>query len=186
MDLQDHLTNLFTTFLKNIIMLFKNLNGRLLSAFCCVAIATSTLVACDKDDDDDDNNQAGIYTLSGNASGAQMVPSVTGNGTGTITGTYNSNTRALNYTSNWNGLSGAPTSGGFYGGATGVNGSAIGSPWNLGTNPLATGNVSGNMTLTDAQATDLMNGNWYYSMGTGTNTNGEIRGQMTATAATTP
>jgi hypothetical protein len=142
-----------------------------------------SLAACDKDDDND-NTQTGMYTISGNASGAQMVPSVAGNGTATMTGTYNSNTRALNYTTNWSGLSGGPTSGGFYGGATGVNGSAIGSPWTYGANPGASGSVSGNMSLTPAQATDLMNGNWYYTMGTSANAGGEVRGQMTATAST--
>jgi len=140
------------------------------------------LVSCDKNDDDD-NTQKNIYSVSGNASGSQMVPSVTGNGSATMTGTYNGNTRVLTYTTNWKDLSGAPTAGGFYGGAAGVNGSPVGAAWNLGANPQSSGTLSGNMTLTEAQATDLKNGNMYYTMGTATNAGGEIRGQMTATAA---
>jgi hypothetical protein len=37
------------------------------------------------------------------------------------------------------------------------------------------------MTLTDAQATNLTNGGWYYSYGTAANPTGEVRGQITAT-----
>jgi hypothetical protein len=135
--------------------------------------------SCDKDDDDNNNN-TGSYTISGNASGSQMVPSVTGNGTGTISGTYNPNTGVMSYTSNWNNLSGAPLSAGFYNGATGVSGTAVGSPWTLGTNTTGTGSVSGTMTLTSDQASQLTNGGWYYSYGTAANPTGEIRGQMTA------
>ncbi|PWT96069.1 MAG: hypothetical protein C5B52_16495 [Bacteroidetes bacterium] len=122
-----------------------------------------------------------MYTISGNANGAQMVPSVTGNGTGKITGTYNPNNGTLTYTTTWDSLSGGPTSGGFYNGASGVAGTAVGTPWAMGSNLTGTGSFSGTMNLTPAQAQDLKNGNWYYSMGTATNPGGEIRGQMTAT-----
>ena len=163
-------------------MKFLQLRGRLLATCLGLAMMGSIgLVSCDKDDDDD--TQDNMYTISGAASGSQMVPSVTGNGSATITGTYNGNTRVLNYTTNWKDLSGSPTVGGFYGGAAGVNGNAVGANWNLGANPQASGTLSGNMTLTEAQATDLRNGNMYYTMGTAMNAGGEVRGQMTATAA---
>jgi hypothetical protein len=143
-------------------------------------LATGILFsACDKDNDDDNNNAN--YTISGNASGSQMVPAVTGNGTGTISGNYNPNTRVLTYTTNWSNLSGAPTSGGFFTGASGSAGTAVGSSWTMGSGLTGTGTYSGTMTLTDAQATQLTGGNWYYSLGTANNTGGEIRGQITAT-----
>jgi hypothetical protein len=136
--------------------------------------------SCDKDDDDDNNNMR-TYAISGNASGTQMVPSVAGSGTGTISGTYDPNTRMLTYTTGWTGLSGAPTSGGFYYGASGVNGTAVGSPWTLGTGLTGTGTMNGTMTLSAEQGDQLTNGNWYYSYGTSANPTGEVRGQITAT-----
>jgi hypothetical protein len=125
------------------------------------------------------NNQP--YTLSGNASGSQMVPPVAGNGTGTFTGTYNPATGTMTYTTNWNNLTGAPTSGGFYTGASGKAGTAVGTPWTMGSNWTGTGTYSGTMQLTADQANQLTSGNWYYSMGTAANSGGEIRGQISAT-----
>jgi hypothetical protein len=120
------------------------------------------------------------YNISGNANGSQVVPAVSGSGTGTITGTYNPNTRLLTYTSNWSGLTGAPSSGGFYTGASGSSGTAMGTPWTIASGSTGTGTTTGTMTLTEAQASSLMNGNVYYSYGTAANPGGEVRGQVTA------
>jgi hypothetical protein len=154
-------------------------NARMMSLVILFGALAFGVSSCDKDDDDNDNNRS--YTVSGNANGTQMVPSVTGNGTGTITGTYDPNTRMMTYTSAWTGLSGAPTSAGFYNGASGVSGTAVGTPWALGTGLTGTGNFSGSMTLTSEQADQLTAGNWYYSYSTAGNTGGEVRGQITAT-----
>src|SRR4051812_46709010 len=105
-----------------------------------------SLSSCDKDNDDN-NNANGNYTISGNASGSQMVPSVAGNGSATINGTYNPNTGVMTYTTNWTNLTGGPTSGGFYSGASGTNGTLVGSNWNMGSGLTGTGNYSGTMTL---------------------------------------
>lgn len=147
------------------------------SVVLCSAVVLSS---CDKDDDDDNNNR--VYTISGNASGSQMSPAVTTNGTGAITGTYDANSHVMNYTTTWTNLSGAPTTAGFYNGASGMTGTAVGSSWNLGSNLTGTGTFTGSMTLTDEQASQLTAGNWYYSYGTSTNPNGEVRGQISATA----
>lgn len=151
---------------------------RFAAAASIALIALVSLPSCDKDDDDDNDNS---FTLSGNGGGSQVVPSVTGTGSGTITGTYNSNTRVMSYTSTWTGLSGAPTNAGFYTGASGASGMSVGSPWTLTTPVGASGTYSGTMTLTEAQETQLRNGNWYYSYGTAANPGGEVRGQVTAT-----
>lgn len=143
-------------------------------------MSVAVFSSCNKDDDNPDNNRT--YSISGNASGNQMVPAVTGTGTGSISGTYDPNTMVLNYTTNWNGLTGAPTSGAFYSGASGVNGTMVGSNWAMGTGLTPTGSYSGQMTLTADQASQLTSGNWYYTMGTATNTTGEVRGQITATS----
>jgi CHRD domain len=159
------------------------LTRRILAVGAIALMSSAVLTSCDKNDDNNNNNaNSNMYTISGNASGGQMVPSVAGNGAGTITGTYNANTGVLNYTTNWTGLSGAPTTGGFYNGASGTAGTAVGSSWNMGTGLTSTGSRTGQMTLTSDQATQLRNGNWYYTLGTANNSNGEVRGQITTTA----
>lgn len=143
-----------------------------------VAMGALVLSGCKKDNNNNDNKTN--YSISGNASGSQMVPAVSDTGTATISGTYNGNTRVLTYTTNWSNLTGAPTSGGFYSGATGVSGTLVGSTWDLGTGLTETGTFSGQTTLTADQANQLLNGGWYYSLGTTANPNGEVRGQITA------
>jgi len=145
-------------------------------ALLCGSVLMSS---CKKDKDDNNSN---MFTLSGNANGGQMVPSVTGNGAGTITGTYNANTNTLNYNVGWNGLSGNASSVGFYGGAaSGANGTQVGNNVAI-TTAGATGGSVGTMTLTDAQETDLLAGRWYYLIGTPNYSTGEVRGQISTTA----
>lgn len=155
--------------------------GRLKNMMIITSVALCTLFAfssCDKDDDDDNN--AASFAVSGNASGTQVVPSVAGGGSGTITGTYNPNNRMLTYTSTWAGLTGAPSSAGFYTGASGANGTTVGTPWSLGAGLTGTGTFSGSMTLTEAEAVQLTSGGWYYTYATTANPSGEVRGQITA------
>lgn len=152
---------------------------KVLFLFSAIVVSAMLLVSCKKDKNN--NNNPSSYTISGNASGSQMVPSVSGNGTATIAGTYDPNTKVLTYTTNWTGLSGAPTSAGFYSGASGTNGTLVGSNWSLGSGLSSTGTFSGQTTLTADQATQLTSGNWYYVLNTAANANGEVRGQITAT-----
>ena len=157
----------------------KTLNLRSIMWAIPFLIGSVALTSCDDDDDDLDDNR--MYSISGNASGSQVVPSVAGNGQGTITGTYNAKTNTLIYTSTWTNLSGAPSSAGFYSGTTGVAGTLVGNTWTLGSGTTATGTTTGTIILTDAQETQLLSNGWYYSYGTTTNTNGEVRGQITTT-----
>lgn len=138
-----------------------------------VALSVLT-ISCDDDKATADKN----YNITGNANGSQVVPAVSGTGSGNMTGTYNRNTRVLNYTNSWAGLSGAPTGGGLFSGASGMNGAAVGTSWTYTGSTTATGSTSGIMTLTESQEEQLLAGNWYYSYNTATNPNGEIRGQI--------
>ena len=156
----------------------RNLLKRLTAVAAFALLSILALSSCKKDDNKTNNTP---YTISGNGSGSQMVPSVTGTGGSTITGTYDPKTGVMNYTTNWTNMTGAPTSGGFYSGASGTNGAAIGSPWTFGTGLTGNGTSSGTITLTSDQASQLINGNMYYTMGTAANTGGEVRGQITAT-----
>lgn len=158
-------------------------SGKLV-ATACAALSVMAFTGCTSDlgETDGTANTGVEYTISGNASGAQVAPTaVTGTGTATISGTYNTGTNQLNYTTTWTGLTGGPTSAAFYNAAAGQTGAMIGSAWTLGSNLTAAGTHSGQMTLTDAQEASLIAGNWYYSIGTATNADGEVRGQITAT-----
>jgi hypothetical protein len=150
-----------------------------------VLAATLAVMSC-KDDDNNNNDTSSMvpYTISGNASGSQAVPPVAGNGTGTISGSYDPSTRVLNYTTNWAGLSGRPISGGFYAGAPGTvdsTGAVIGSRWTFDSTAVADGSMTGKMTVTPDQLNALKAGSWYYSYATKAHPHGEIRGQITAT-----
>ena len=151
-------------------------------ALASAVIATVTFVGCSKNDDNNSNNHATVYNVSGNASGSQVVPSVTGTATGSISGTYNDSSNVLVYTVNYVNLTLPPTSGGFYTGASGANGSAVGSAFVLGSTPAISGSASGQMTLSESQEADLKAGKWYYIFSTTNHTSGEIRGQITASA----
>lgn len=146
--------------------------------FTATAILLSSFfLACSKNDEPPVDNRP--YTLSGNASGSQVVPAVRDSGNATITGTYNPGTHVLNYTSNWTGLSGAPIAAGFYGGAAGASGISVGNAWTLSGG--ATGTVTGDVTLTDTQAAQLIAGNLYYTYSTANFPSGEVRGQISVT-----
>jgi hypothetical protein len=126
------------------------------------------------------STRSNLYTISGNAEGAQVVPAIGGPGSATIAGTYNPTSRLLSYSSTWTGLSGAPSSAAFYAGGTGVNGIAASMPWAITGDATTSGTINGSLYLTSEQATELTSGGWYYLFGTATNPDGEVRGQISA------
>jgi hypothetical protein len=160
----------------------KTVNLKKMVVVASIAIGSLFMLSSCHKDDDVNNNNGTTYTISGNGNGTQMLPSVAGTGSSTITGTYNTNTRMLTYNTAWTNLTGAPTSAGFYSGASGVAGTAAGSSWTLGSGLTGTGTFSGSMTLTADQQDQLLNNGWYYTYGTTANPNGEVRGQISATA----
>jgi hypothetical protein len=145
-----------------------------------LALAMASFISsCDKDDDDNMNDQ--MYTISGNANGAQETPPVTTAATGTLSGTYNAGTNMLTYTINWTGLSGNVTAAHFHGPAVaGVAANPI-VTITIGTNGTS-GSTTGSVTLADSTESHLLNGKLYYNLHTTLNPNGEIRGQVTASA----
>jgi len=143
-------------------------------AVVCMNIFSS----CLKDKDKTTKN----YTITGNADGSQVVPATLSGASGTITGTYNSETRVLTFTSTWSGLSAIPTSAGFYRGPVGTAGIATGATWNLGSGAGNSGSYTATVTLSSIEGVELINGGLSYSYITPGFPNGEIRGQITATA----
>lgn len=148
--------------------------------FSIIPIALSlllfSLAACDKDDDDDDKV---AYTLSATADGAQEVPAVTTNGTGSLTGSYNKNSNLLTYTVSWEGLSGAATAMHFHGPAASGVAAGVALPI-TGFTPGVSGSYSGSATINETQEAELLDGKWYVNVHTELNGGGEIRGQVKA------
>ncbi len=158
----------------------KFLSGKKLLAGTAAVLFTFLIIPGCKDDNNEEINNT-PYSISGNGNGSQVVPSNTGTGTSTITGTYQPVNRQLIYTANWDSLSGAPTAGGFYTGASGVNGTLNGTAWAFDSTATGTGSATDTLTLTPDEATQLLGGSWYYSYGTAAYPGGEVRGQITAT-----
>jgi hypothetical protein len=154
------------------------LKRKFFSLLSVTAISGSLVfVSCEAENNDMDDN---MYTVSGNASGSQEVPAVSTTAAGTLTGTYNSNTNQLQYTINWNGLSGLITAAHFHGPASaGVNAGPI-HDIVIGTNAV-TGSTSATITVADSTEQHLLNGKVYYNLHTAANTGGEIRGQVMLT-----
>jgi hypothetical protein len=144
--------------------------------------AVVILSACHKDNESKNTNGTRVFTISGSASASQVVPAATDSGTASISGTFSESTGKLITTTSWSNLTGGPTAGGFYNGAAGSNGTLVGSAWALGTGLNGAGSFTDTLTLTNDQAAQLTNGNWYYTLSTLANPNGEVRGQIVATA----
>ena len=153
----------------------RTLKPSLLSLLAGFLFLGTVTLSCDKDDED--NPVKTTYTLSGTANGAQEVPAVTTNGTGTIAGNYNKDTKLLNYTVTWTGLSGPATNMHFHGPALAGEPAGVALPI-TGFSTTESGSFTGSATLTAAQETDLLAGKWYYNVHTDANKGGEIRGQV--------
>jgi hypothetical protein len=141
----------------------------------CAGVSLA-LASCDNDDDNPANDK--MYTVSGDASGAQEVPVVTTTATGTLSGTYDSKTNVLQYNINWTGLSGDVSAAHFHGPAlAGADADPI-IHLTVTTNGV-NGNITGTSTLHDSTEAHLLDGKLYYNIHTVLNPGGEIRGQVT-------
>ena len=95
-------------------------------------------------------------------------------GTGTAEVTFDTASKTLSWTINFDGLTGPATMAHFHGPA--APGANAGVALMIGANP--TSPAKGSATLTDAQAADLQGGRWYINIHTNANRGGEIRGQV--------
>jgi hypothetical protein len=126
--------------------------------------------------------------------GAQEVPSVTTNGSGTATGllTGDPGSYVFSYTVNYSGLTGVIASpfAHIHNAAFGANGPIV-HDLDGATLPPIAGSTSGTINgdwrfddstrpLTDALATALLGGNMYFNIHTDFSRSGEIRGQLSA------
>lgn len=144
--------------------------------FAAVLLASVIMISCDKDDDDDPKTE---FSLSATLGGDQEVPAVTTNGSGSFSGSFNSNTNMLTYSVSWQQLTGPVTDMHFHGPAD------IGEPAGValaitGFNSVVQGSHSGSATLSDEQEAQLLAGKWYINLHTAMHKPGEIRGQVSA------
>ncbi len=130
-------------------------------------VLSFTFISCDKDDDDDDNTT----TYRADLSGSQEVPSNPSTATGTFNATYNNTTGVLNYNLTYTGLT--PTGYHVHLGAVGVNGPIV-----IDLGAVVASPLSGTVTLTAPDVTNLNNGQFYVNVHTAAYPGGEIRGQL--------
>jgi hypothetical protein len=102
------------------------------------------------------------------------VPPTTSTGTGTLKGTYDTESKKLTWSVTYSGLTGPATASHFHGPApVGVAAGVQVPAHGADKSP-----IEGSAVLTDAQAKDLLDGNMYFNIHTAANKPGEIRGQV--------
>jgi hypothetical protein len=106
--------------------------------------------------------------------GPAETPPTDSKGTGTLTATYDTDTRKLEWTVDYSGLTGPAVAAHFHGPAPVGKAAPIEVPLKA---PLDSP-MKGEATLTEAQAKDLMDGRMYFNIHTAEHKPGEIRGQM--------
>jgi len=119
-------------------------------------------------------SMAANVNLKADLKGSSEVPPTDSKGTGSVTATYDTASKKLSWKGSVSGLTGPATAAHFHSGEVGKNGGVA--------VPIAgadKGSFEGSATLTDAQAQELMAGNWYVNVHTAVNKGGEIRGQVT-------
>lgn len=109
-------------------------------------------------------------SLTALVNGAQQVPANNSTATGNFEGTYNASNKQLTYTLTFQGVT--ATSAHIHTGAPGTSGS-VAIPFASLTSP-----ISGTVTLTDDQATQLLNNGMYVNIHSSAYTGGEIRGNI--------
>ena len=106
--------------------------------------------------------------------GPSEAPPTDSKGTGALTATFDTDTKKLEWTVDYSGLTGPAIAAHFHGPAP--LGKAA--PIEVPLKPPLDSPMTGSATLTDAQAKDLMDGMMYFNIHTAANKPGEIRGQM--------
>ncbi|HUI13498.1 MAG TPA: CHRD domain-containing protein [Xanthobacteraceae bacterium] len=109
--------------------------------------------------------------------GSSEVPPNTTGGTGSVTANYDPATKTLTWNGTFSGLTGPATAAHFHGPAGPGKNAGVAIWISEKGKPLASP-FKGSAKLTDAQASDLMNGQWYVNVHTKANPGGEIRGQL--------
>lgn len=119
-------------------------------------------------------SMAATTNLKATLSGKTEVPPNTSPATGAVTATYDDTSKKLTWKGSYKDLTGPATAAHFHGPA--------GEGKNAGVAIPITPNgpeFEGSATLTDAQAKEVLAGEWYVNVHTASNKGGEVRGQLT-------
>ena len=117
---------------------------------------------------------AATETFTADLKAASEVPANDSKGSGMLSATYDTATKKLTYTVTYKDLSGPAAAAHFHGPADAKTNAGIVVP----VNGAMASPLKGEVTLTDAQAADLVAGKWYFNVHTAANKGGEIRGQV--------
>jgi len=120
---------------------------------------------------------AEVVNLKAEMTGKGEVPPNQSKGKGELTATYDTSTKKLNYKGTYSDLTGPATAAHFHGPATPGKNAGVQIP--IFAPAAAKSPFAGSATLTDAQAEQLLSGQWYVNVHTAANKGGEIRGQVT-------
>lgn len=120
-----------------------------------------------------------IVKYSFSLSGENQTTPVPNAGTGTFTADYDKTTRVLKYSLSWS-LTGGEmaTLAHFHGPADAKMNAGIAA--NIFTTTNTSGKIDASITLTEAQAADMLAGKWYINIHSSKNPTGAIRGQFPA------
>jgi len=144
-----------------------------LVAACAAALGLTACASGTYGSGDRTAAPAGVR-LTGSLNGAQEVPPNTRPGTGMAEVRFDKDSRVLTYQVTYSGLSGPVTGAHIHGpAAPGANAPVV-VPFTPGTE----GQVSGQATLSAAQAGDLLAGLYYVNVHTAAHPGGEIRAQL--------
>lgn len=115
----------------------------------------------------------GSSAVKATLSGTAEVPPNASAATGTMEGRFNAETNQLTWTVTYSGLSAPATAAHLHGPALPGQNAGVVVPFSNAQTP-----ITGQTTLTSAQAADLLAGKWYVNVHTSTYPGGEIRGQV--------
>ena len=118
---------------------------------------------------------AEVVNLKAHMDAKSEVPANQSKGKGDVTATYDTASKKLSYKGSYSDLSGPATAAHFHGPAAAGKNAGVVIPIGAATKSP----FEGTATLTDAQAQQLLAGQWYVNVHTAANKGGEIRGQVT-------
>ena len=119
---------------------------------------------------------AETVALAADLSGTVQVPANPSKGKGTLTATYDTDTKTFSWSGTYAGLTGQPIAAHFHGPADTKMNAPVALNMDKHASPF-----QGTATLTDAQAADLLAGRWYANFHTPSYPGGELRGQVVRT-----
>jgi len=120
---------------------------------------------------------AATTTFKADLKGASEVPPNQTAGTGSVTATLDDATKELTYSGTFSGLTGPAMAAHFHGPAEAGKNAGV-QIWISEKGKPIDSPFKGSVKLTDAQAADLVAGQWYVNIHTKANPGGELRGQL--------